>query len=197
MNMPAEMIPPGKLKIVNAMRTLLEDRAFETITIAELASTAGVTEGLIYKYFKDKRDLLHHVLKDHYEMFLAQIDRDLKGIDGALNKLKKIIWSSIERYANHKVFARIILLEARTSDRYFKTDAYALVRKFNRIILDIISEGIASGEIRSDLPPAYIRNALFGAIEHSCINRVIFNEDVSTDDTAKYITDLLFKGIIA
>lgn len=187
--------PPGKLKIVNAMRTLLEDRTFESITIAEIAVTAGVTEALIYKYFKDRRDLLHHVLKEHYELFLMQIDRDLQGIDGALNKLKKIIWSSIERYANHRVFARIILLEVRNSERYFQSEAYELVKQFNRIIIGIINEGIEGGEIRGDLPPASIRNAIFGAIEHSCLNRVIFNEFVSTGDTAKLITDLIFNGI--
>ncbi len=187
--------PPGKLKIAGAMRTLLEDRTFESITIAEIAATAGVTEGLIYKYFKDRRDILHHVLKEHYQQFLVQIDRDLQGIDGALNKLQKIIWSSIERYANHRVFARIILLEVRNSEGYFHSEAYALVKQFNRIIIGIINEGIAGGEIRDNLPPAYIRNAIFGTIEHSCLNRIFFNEPVSTADTAKIITDLLFQGI--
>jgi TetR/AcrR family transcriptional regulator, fatty acid metabolism regulator protein len=195
MEIPSIVSPPGKLKIISAMRTLLEDRTFESITISEIAVTAGVTEGLIYKYFKDKRDLLHHVLKEHYELFLIQIDRDLQGIDGALNKLKKIIWSSIERYANHRVFARIILLEVRNSEEYFRSDAYDLVRQFNRIIIDIINEGIEDGEIRENLPAAYIRNAIFGTIEHSCLNRVIFNEPVSTNDAAKIITDLLFSGI--
>jgi AcrR family transcriptional regulator len=187
--------PPGKLKIINAMRTLLDDRTFESLTISEIAVTAGVTEGLIYKYFKDKRDVLHHVLREHYEQFLVQIDRDLQGIDGAMNKLKKIIWSSIERYANHRVFARIILLEVRNSEEYFQSEAYVLVRQFNRIIIDIINEGIANGEIRENLPPAYIRNAIFGTIEHSCLNRAIFNEPVSTNEAAKVITELLFNGI--
>lgn len=195
MAIPSTTSPPGKLKIINAMRTLLEDRTFESLTISEIAFTAGVTEGLIYKYFKDKRDLLHHVLKEHYELFLILIDRDLQGIDGALNKLKKIIWTCIERYANHRVFARIILLEVRNSEEYFQSEAYSLVRQLNRMIIDIINEGIAGGEIRQDLPAAYIRNAIFGTIEHSCLNRVIFNETVSTNDAARIITDLIFNGI--
>ena len=195
MKNPDVISPPGKLKIIEAMRTLLVERTFESITISVIAVTAGVTEGLIYKYFKDKRDLLHHVLKEHYEHFLVQIDRDLQGIDGAVNKLRKIIWSSIERYANHRVFARIILLEVRNSEEYFHSEAYGLVRQFNRILLDIIKEGIAGGEIRDNLPPAYIRNAIFGTIEHSCLNRAIFNEPVSTNEAARIITDLLLNGI--
>lgn len=187
--------PPGKTKIINAMRALLEDRGLYSITISDIAVTAGVTEGLIYKYFKDKRDLLNYVLKEHYEVFLVQIKRDLKGVEGALNKLRKIIWSSIERYANHRVFARIILLEVRNSEAYFKSEAYELVREFNRIVLDIIEQGIKNKEIRSGLSASYIRNAIFGTIEHSCLNRVLFNETVSTDETADHITDLIFNGI--
>lgn len=193
---PAPAVSPqGKLKIIQAMRSLLDERTFESLTIADIAVTAGVTEGLIYKYFRDKRDLLHHVLREHYEQFLVQIDRDLQGIDGALNKLRKIIWSSIERYANHRVFARIILLEVRNSEDYFTSEAYALVRQFNRLVIDIINEGTVAGEIRADLPPAYIRNAIFGTIEHACLNRAIFNEAVDSGEAAGIITDLLFNGI--
>lgn len=187
--------PPGKTKIINAMRALLEERNFSTITISEITAKAGVTEGLLYKYFKDKRELLHHVLKEHYDFFLLQIDRDLKGITGALNKLRKVIWSSIDRYANHRVFARIILLEVRSSEEYFKSEAYQRVRKFNRFLLDIIEEGVESGEITKTIPPPYIRHAIFGAIEHACLNRAIFNEKVSTDETAENITKLIFNGI--
>ena len=192
---PNNTSPPGKKKIVNAMRELLEKRNFETITISEIAAKAGVTEGLLYKYFKDKRELLHHVLKEHYDYFLLQIDRDLKGITGALNKIRKIIWSSIDRYANHRVFARIIMLEVRGSETYFKSEAYQRVRQFNRLLLDIIEEGVKAGEITAAIPPHYIRHAIFGAIEHACLNQAIFNEKVSTDETAENITYLIFNGI--
>ena len=191
----ADPSPPGKRKIINALRQLLEDRNFASITISEIAGTAGVTEGLIYKYFKDKRDILHQVLKEHYELFLVQIERDLKGIDGSINRLQKVIWSCIDRYANHRVFARIILLEVRNSDGYFQSEAYRLVRVLNRVIIDIIEEGIKNKEIRAGIPVAYIRNAIFGTIEHSCMNRAIFNETVSTDETARNIAELIFNGI--
>jgi len=189
------IIPPGKAKIVNTMRKLLEERNFSSITISEIARDAGVTDGLIYKYFNNKRDILHHVLEEHYKLFLELIERDLKGITGALNKLRKIIWASIDRYANHRVFARIILLEVRNSDEYFKSDAYLLVRRFSRMVLGIIKEGVTAGEITDNVPPSYIRFIIFGSIEHACLNRAIFNEKISSDETAEKITRLIFNGI--
>ena len=48
--------PPGRIKIMQALKLLLERKEFSAVTTAEIAKQAGVTEALIYKYFKDKRD---------------------------------------------------------------------------------------------------------------------------------------------
>ena len=61
--------PPGRIKIADALRSLLETKDFSAITTAEIAKHAGVTEALIYKYFKDKRDLLHQVLAEYIERY--------------------------------------------------------------------------------------------------------------------------------
>ena len=38
--------PPGRIKIVQALKSLLEAREFSAITTAEIARSAGVTEAL-------------------------------------------------------------------------------------------------------------------------------------------------------
>ena len=53
--------PPGKIKLAKALRVLLEEKDFNSITTAEIASTAGTNEALIYRYFGDKRGLLHRL----------------------------------------------------------------------------------------------------------------------------------------
>jgi len=56
-NVKEKPLPPGRVKITEALKSLLEEKEFGAITTAEIAKNAGVTEALIYKYFKDKRDL--------------------------------------------------------------------------------------------------------------------------------------------
>ncbi|MEK6196201.1 MAG: TetR/AcrR family transcriptional regulator, partial [Deltaproteobacteria bacterium] len=55
-------LPPARLKLAAAMRRLLRTKDFNSITTAEISRTAKANEALIYRYFKDKRGLLHHVL---------------------------------------------------------------------------------------------------------------------------------------
>jgi hypothetical protein len=50
-NFKEKPLPPGRVKITQALKSLLENKEFSAITTAEISRKAGVTEALIYKYF--------------------------------------------------------------------------------------------------------------------------------------------------
>jgi len=187
--------PPGYIKITKSLIALLEKKEFNAITTAEIAKNAGVTEALIYKYFKDKRDLLHQVLSQYCEQYLIRFKNDLKGIKGALNKLRKLIWSHLDVYTTNRVFAKILLLEVRSYPDYYKSETYGLVRNYSDIVLKIVEEGIALGEIRDDISPKLIRQGILGSIEQVCLTSVIFNREISPDPLAEELCEFIFKGI--
>ena len=187
--------PPGRIKIVAALKTLLEQKEFSAITTAEIAKTAGVTEPLIYKYFKDKLDLLHQVLREYLEQYGIQLANDLKGIKGPLNKLRKLIWSHINVYATNRVFARVLLIEVRNYSDYYKSETYKLVQIYSETLLHIIEEGIRSKEIRDDLSPRLIRHGILGSIEQVCLSGIIFGREISPDELTDDICEFIFKGI--
>jgi len=191
----AKSLPPGRIKITQALKLLLERKEFGAVTTAEIAKQAGVTEALIYKYFKDKRDLLHQVLREYLEQYQVQVENDLKGIKGALNKLRKLIWSHINVYATNRVFAKILLLEVRSHPDYYKSETYDLVKIYSDTVLRIIEEGIRNREIREDLDPKLIRLGIIGSIEQVCLSGVVFDREISPDDITENLCEFIFKGI--
>ena len=191
----AKVWPPGRTKIADALRVLLEKKDFGAITTAEIAKTAGVAEALIYKYFKDKRDLLYQLLSEYLEHYDVLFERDLRGIKGALNKLRKLIWSHINVYATDRVFAKILLLDVRSFSDYYTSDPYKLVKKYTEILLEIIQEGIKTQEIRDDIPPVFLRQAILGSIENVCLTRVVFDQKIFPDDLTEKLCEFVFKGI--
>jgi len=178
------------------MKKLLEEKEFVAITTAEIAKTAGVTEALIYKYFKDKRDLLHQILSDYLEHYRARIMQDLGGIKGALNKLRKLVWSHINVYATNRVFARILLIEVRNYPDYYKSETYEHVKEYSDIVLKIIDEGIQNHEIRNDISPKLIRHGILGGIEQVCLSGITFDRAIDPDDLTEQLCEFFFKGII-
>ncbi len=194
--LPAKKFPPGRVKIANALRTLLEQKEFNAITTAEISRQAGVTEALIYKYFKDKRDLLHQILREYLEQYSLRVQDDLRGIKGTLNKLRKLIWSHINVYATNRVFARILLIEARNHSDYYHSDTYELVRAYSDAVLAILAEGVTSGEIRDDISIKLIRQIILGSIEQVCLTGITFEREIDPDGLTEEICEIIFKGIV-
>ncbi|MDD5170972.1 MAG: TetR/AcrR family transcriptional regulator, partial [Syntrophales bacterium] len=164
---PKDAKPAGKTKIIGALKILLEKKEFDAIPTAEIAQTAGVSEALIYKYFKDKRDLLYVVLREYLDDYLRQFELDLKGIDGALNKIRRLVWMHIHVYASNRIMAKILSLVVRGLPDFYTSETYDwIVTVYARRVLDVIEEGIESGEICSEIPPKFIRQVLLGSLEH-------------------------------
>lgn len=189
--------PPGRVKIVEALKALLAEKEFGAVTTAEIARSAGVTEALIYKYFRDKRDLLHQILADYLKTYGVVLETDLKGIRGALNKLRKLIWSHINVYANNRVFAKVLLIEVRNYPDYYRSDTYELVKIYSNTVLSVIEEGVRDGEIRADVPAKMIRQTILGSIEHVCLSGIVFGREMDPEQITDYLCEILFDGIKA
>lgn len=186
--------PPGRQKIIKALTTLMGHKDFHSVTTAEIAETAGVTEGLIYKYFNDKKDLLYQVLNDHFTQFHETVLTRLAGETSAIEKLEIILQSSIESYTANRVFGRMLLLEVRNAKAYFNSHAYQVVKSYARNILDIIKDGIREGELKPDIDPLVLRKVLLGAIEHACLTEVIFDKPLDVGEISQRISTIIFKG---
>jgi TetR/AcrR family fatty acid metabolism transcriptional regulator len=194
-NLKKKALPPGRIKIVESLKTLLEEKDFGAITTAEIAKNAGVTDALIYKYFKDKRDLLHQILSGYLEQYRAQITHDLRGINGVFNKLRKLIWSHINVYATNRVFAKVLLIEVRNYPDYYKSETYDRVKEYSDIVLKIIEEGVQNKEIRDDISPKLMRYGILGSIEQVCLTGITFGRKIDPDDLTEQLCEFFFSGI--
>lgn len=188
-------VPPGQIKIENALRTLLEQKDFNSITTAEIARTSGVNEALIYRYFKDKRGLLHHVLANDLRAFVLRIKTDMEGFSGALDKLHSLIRGHIQYYAENRIFAKILLLEVRNYPAYFESETYRIVQDYGKMILELIETGVRAGDIRGDIPPYRIRQVVLGGIEHLCLPGIIFGDNIPADQYADDLCDIISHGV--
>jgi AcrR family transcriptional regulator len=187
--------PPGKIKIADALKTLLEEKDFNSITSAEIASTSGVNEALIYRYYKDKRGLLHHILSKYLRESEAQIDLYLQDTHGTFSKLKKVIWHTFDTYDKNRIFAKILLIEVRNFPGYFKSETYALAKHYSSVILELVKEGIENGEIRNDISAWHMMQAIIGAVEHLILPSLIFDRKLDIDACTENLCQILLHGI--
>jgi len=189
------ILPPGGIKIAKALRTLLENKDFNSITTAEIAMASGMNEALIYRYFGSKRELLHYLMNEFHYRFIFDIQKSIKGIKGSLNQLRKIIWEHLYIFERDQVYARILLLELGSYLGFYESSTYTLFKEYTNLIKKIIEEGVSEGEIRSDIPIWSIRQIILGAIHYMCLPKVIKRREIVTDDLAEDICNIIFNGI--
>ena len=186
---------PGRVKISQAVRKLLRERAFHEITWGEIARTAEVSEALISLHYKDRPGLLCGVLEELLAAYVSEQQKSLRGTYGALNKLRHIIWNHIDTFNRDRVYAKLILLEIRSFPLFFESGAYRIIQDYGKTIVDIIKEGIYNGEIRKDIAPEQARQLILGAIEHLCLPLVIFGRKFSSDQITDKVCNIIFHGI--
>jgi len=189
-------VPPAGVKIMEALRLLLREKSFDAITTAEISRVAGVNEALIYRYFKDKRGLLHEVLAEYTLDHLLQIQSDVAQVQGALNKLRKLIRGTISFHKKNRVFSRILLLDVRNYPGYFESDAYELVKQYAKLIDEIVEEGVRNKVIRDDISTASVKDVIVGSIEHACLRSVVFNRDFDEELLARNLTETVIGGLV-
>jgi AcrR family transcriptional regulator len=188
-------VPPGGIKIMEALRTLLQEKSFDAITTAEISRVAGANEALIYRYFKDKRGLLHAVLAEYTLEHLTEIKRGVGQVEGAVNKLKALMKGTIAFHKKNRVFSQILLLEVRNYPGYFESDAYELVKDYARLIDDIIENGVRDKEIRDDIPLVCVKDVIVGSIEHACLRAVVFGREFDENLLARNLTEAVIGGL--
>jgi len=186
--------PPGKTKIADALKMLLKEKDFNSITTAEIAKTSGVNEALIYRYFGDKRGLLHYVLSEYLKDSETHMRAYLKGTEGTLDKLKKVLKHTFDTYDKNRVFAKILLIEVRNFPGYFESETYRLAKNYSLIVLDLIKEGIEDGQICNDISPWHMMQAVLGSIEHLILPSLIFDRKLDADACTENLCSILFGG---
>lgn len=180
--------------ILQTARVVLRERGFENFLTLEVAERCGVSEGTIYKYFASKRDLLIKVSEDWFDEFLD--DDYAERTSGSLReRLFHVIWRSLSVVKREPVLTRFVLMDLRSDPNYRNLRIYEQNREIVARVTRVIKDGMASGEIRADIPLTLVRDMVFGGIEHQTWAYLRGEGDFSVEASAEGLTDVLLRGI--
>lgn len=180
--------------ILQTARVVLRERGFENFLTSEVAKRCGVSEGTIYKYFNTKRELLQRVAEDWFEEFLTE-DAPSRPDEPIRDRLYRVIWRNLWGIKKEPALTRFVLLDVRASPDFRSTTTYEQNRRFAQAVIDVIQDGISTGEFRDDIAVRVIRDMIFGAIEHQTWAFLRGEGDFSVDESAAAIADIISRGL--
>ncbi len=153
-------------RIINSAKKLFAVQGYQKTTIADISRQAGLSEAALYDYFQGKEDLLLMIPHLWVSELLRDLDEQMFGIHGAVNKLRKYLWWYMRRVEQSPLDAKIVYLFLKTNANFLNTEVYANVKNFYSHLVDIFDEGRQSGELKPDLDSRAARDIFVGTMDH-------------------------------
>jgi TetR/AcrR family fatty acid metabolism transcriptional regulator len=184
-----------KSAILDAAEDIISKKGLSESKISEIACKAGVTDSEIYQYYKGKEDLLFSIPGERMLEVMSILDDQLQAIRDSESQLSKMIWSNMIYNDTHPGYARILLLECRSSKAFYSTYAYQLIRKYAGILLKILEQGVENGTFRHNADMRLVRDIILGTLDMeviSCLATKEINKSVlDLDDFMSLILSMI------
>lgn len=84
-----------RIRLFTALATLMEREGFDAITLASIATEAGVGRTAVYNHFTDKEALLLGFIEAETSSYLAELEASLEGIDDPVEQLRTYVTQQI------------------------------------------------------------------------------------------------------
>ncbi len=178
-------------RIINSAKRLFAEQGYQKTTIVDISRQAGLSEAALYDYFQGKEDLLQMIPDLWVSELLRDLEEQLFGIKGAVNKMRKYLWWYMRRVEQSPLDAKIVYLFLKTNANFLNTEVYSNVKKLYSHIVDIFEEGRKSGEMKPDLDPRVARDILVGTMDHIISRWLLKDMSYSLFDNLESIFELL------
>jgi TetR/AcrR family fatty acid metabolism transcriptional regulator len=185
-----------KEQILKAAEQVFARKGYHDATISDVARQANVSDATIYEYFSSKEDLLFSLPGETARRGKENLEQVLPFIRSYADKIRAFVYNHLSFYQNHPDYAAVALLILKTNRKFVETEAYKDVQDLSRVLLQVIQEGIAAGQFRSDLDPLLVRSAILGTIEHLVIRQVLLGKPQDLVTQVDALTDLIVGGIV-
>lgn len=178
-------------RIINSAKKLFAEQGYQKTTIVDISRQAGLSEAALYEYFQGKEDLLLMIPDLWVSELLRDLEEQLFGIKGAVNKLRKYLWWYMRRVEQAPLDAKIVYLFLKTNANFLNTEVYSNVKHLYAYLVDIFEEGCKTGEMKPDLKPRLARDLFVGAMDHMITRWLLKDMSYSLFDDLEEIFELM------
>lgn len=181
-------------KILDALQQLLEEKSIRHISVSEIAEKAGIGKGSIYYYYPSKDAIVDALIKRSYEQPL-QTAKSLSSRTDISSFTRMAMLFQACRNSSAVFIRQKHRSETSAQDLALLHQKYLnyLVSELKPVLTEIISQGIACGEIHFDYPAALSEIALI-VLAVKLDNSLVPSAPEEIEDTLKGLISLLEKG---
>ncbi len=155
--------------ILDAALDLFVERGFFGTAVPEIADTAGVGAGTIYRYFESKEALVNAIYRQQKQRFAHVVLDDFPASSSTREQFRTM-WMRMATFAQNNVKA-FIFMELHHHQRYLDAESRALEQRLLSLFTSIVVAAQARRELKAG-PPNLLMGIVMGAfvgVIRSCV----------------------------
>lgn len=182
-------------KILDALQSLLTNKDLKTITVSEIAQTAGIGKGSIYYYFSSKDAILEALVERSYEQPLDIAKNLAKQTSISPFTRMAMILQACRNSSSEFLSQRKTSTQKNAQEQAFIHKKYLshVISELKPALTEIIQQGIDNGEIHFDYPSALAEIVLIVLVV-KFDNTLVPSTPEQVEDTILGLISLLERG---
>lgn len=182
-------------RILEAAIKVFAEQGFHQATISQIAREAGVADGTIYLYFKNKDDIMVRFFdqrtKRAFSRFRVAVDR----VDNARDKLTVLIRTHLEEFQLNRDMAVVYQAETHRNNRSCEEQIRDMSKMYLDIVSEIVEQGQQEGLMRKDLYLGLVKRFIIGAVDEVINTWLHSHTDYDLTSMAEPLVDLFLRGV--
>ena len=186
-----------RTRIVKAAIRVFAEKGFHQARVTDIAKQAGVADGTIYLYFKNKEDLLLTIFEEKMDGILHGLDAALDGVSNPLERIRIFAHHHLRQVRSNPRLAEVLQVELRLSNKFIKEYRPTKLWAYLGRLGDSLRDGQRQGLIKDDLDPFLVMWSLFGALDELAMQWVLARkkERFNLEQAAELVASIFIGGI--
>jgi TetR/AcrR family fatty acid metabolism transcriptional regulator len=182
-------------RILDAAIDVIAENGFFNARINEIAQRAGVADGTVYLYFKNKDHILRTAIDTGFQQFFERIRDAQRHAPTCRERLEIIALQHLQTLMQRRNLAVLLQTEVRQSAKFVAEFSFQHIVDYLNLVREVVRDGQAAGELRTGLSDRLVAHCFFGALDE-IVNAWVFSGRVfDPPSTAAQVVDILFSGI--
>ncbi len=184
--------------ITEAAVHVFAEKGFHGARVSDVARRAGVADGTIYLYFKNKEDLLLSIFEETMDAMLLLLGEALEDTDDPVERIRRFARFHFDQVRTNPATAEVLQVELRLSNKFVRDYRPEKLWAYLGVFGQIVREGQDQGVFRPDVDPFLAMWAFFGALDEIAMQWVLSRKSdrFSLEAASSQVADVFIRGLL-
>jgi TetR/AcrR family fatty acid metabolism transcriptional regulator len=181
--------------ILDGAVKVFAENGYHGSQVSKIAREAGVADGTIYLYFKNKEDILVSLFRERLGELVGKFKESVEessAADEALRKICEIHYTELE---NNTDLAYVTQIELRQSSLELRKAIGQAVKPYIQLIEAVLIKGMEEGTFRKGMDVKLTRLLIFGAMDEVVTSWLISGRKYSLSAQIDQTVEFFLKAL--